>query len=738
MNYQSVFAVLLLIMKLLCGPAAAGDFDYALQEDQSICITGYHGDARDVVIPARIDGYPVTAVSGWFTAACDSVTLPDSLTQIGEDGLFWTTKAYFVSPAHPTLSSRDGVLFSKDGTRMLVYPYRDDKVYAVPEGVQTIDGNVSFFPPLQKLILPDSLVSIENGEWGSPVSQCRSLLAIEAGEGSAAYHSEDGVLYDKEMRTLIAYPSGKEQESFSVPSGVERIAPFAFHEARFTHLILPDSVRELGMYLFSNNADLKEAVFEGEGGEALSIGDWVFSGCQDLGSVCLPSRTAQIGEAAFGSHTVIVCASGTYTETWCRENRHACTSLEAEALPDGTLKVYTVMQLGETAVIPSMLDGRTVSTLAEHAFWQYESGVIRSSSSISAVILPEGLTTLCSSAFRGCVMLTQVSLPKSLDRMEGNPFAGCMSLESVLTAEGSPFTVRENLLYEPASGRLICCLHQSGLPEDYTIPEFISELAPRAYDFCGFTAVTIPDHVTLEGDNPFAWCQRLARITVSPDHPTLTVRDGVMYDKAGECLICFPCALNVSVLDVPRGVRSIGPCAAGGYNQLTEVMLPESVTELGEEAFAYCTKLETINLPEGLVSIGDWAFEMCESLHRIVLPSSLRQLGITAFISCSSLEQIEVNEGLGEIPYAAFSGCAVSEIVLPQSMTVLGGYAFSGCGQLERAVLPAGITQIGPLVFQNCPRVMVTVEPDSCAAQYCRDNGLKYTYPEHISWPEGD
>ena len=72
------------------------DFTYTIGTNNTVTVTGYRGEGGDVVIPGRLDGYPVTTITaGAFSNQhyITSVTFPPSLTSIangtGTNGAFY-------------------------------------------------------------------------------------------------------------------------------------------------------------------------------------------------------------------------------------------------------------------------------------------------------------------------------------------------------------------------------------------------------------------------------------------------------------------------------------------------------------------------------------------------------------------------------------------------------------------------------------------------------------------------
>ena len=103
---------------------------------------------------------------------------------------------------------------------------------------------------------------------------CKMLKSVEVDPANEYYTSVDGVLYTKDMKTLVVYPIMKEAESYAIPEGVERVGSCAFYKnATLTKIDLPSTLRE--------------------------IGDMAFFKCEKIALVTLPDGLEKIGQDAF-------------------------------------------------------------------------------------------------------------------------------------------------------------------------------------------------------------------------------------------------------------------------------------------------------------------------------------------------------------------------------------------------------------------------------------------------------
>ena len=240
-------------------------------------------------------------------------------------------------------TSVDGVLYDDEVTMIYCYPLgKQDKEYTVPESLTRIFAGVSDNPYLEKVILNDDVIStyLTNSDLGA-FRNCDSLQEICAPENSELYITVDGVLYDKDMTTLIFFPSGKEE--YVIPDGVTQLTYAVFNSCtQLTSLTIPGSIRvieaiEKGTGMFNGCTNLTTIVF-GDGFQAIGTGN--FNDCPSLTNVTIPVSVTSIGGypgantfKALADQITIYGYTGSYAEIYAKENGIPFVALDQPNLP---------------------------------------------------------------------------------------------------------------------------------------------------------------------------------------------------------------------------------------------------------------------------------------------------------------------------------------------------------------------------------------------------------------------
>ena len=163
------------------------------------------------------------------------------------------------------------------------------KYIILPEGLKII-GGIQSCPNLTELILPESVENIISFAFcgcesitsiripasvktfdGSCFAGCR-IKGYELDPRNPYFTVVDGVIYTKDLSTLVAFPSEFPNKHFNVPDTTRTIGFGAFMDSKIESITLPDGL--------------------------LAIKGWAFQG-SSIKSISIPDSVKEVGELAF-------------------------------------------------------------------------------------------------------------------------------------------------------------------------------------------------------------------------------------------------------------------------------------------------------------------------------------------------------------------------------------------------------------------------------------------------------
>ena len=178
----------LLAALMLCGcfvtAFASGDFTYT-EADGSITVTGYTGTSKALVIPAEIDGKPVTAVadSAFAGLAIESVLISENVVTVGA----WAFRECF---SLSSVSFEEGSALETVGTSAFQL-CTALKSIEFPVGTKTIGRTVFSGTKLEKITIPASVTAFYDTsivtEIGSQTNPNSEFITIYYGGTSSQW-----------------------------------------------------------------------------------------------------------------------------------------------------------------------------------------------------------------------------------------------------------------------------------------------------------------------------------------------------------------------------------------------------------------------------------------------------------------------------------------------------------------------------------------------------------------------
>ena len=286
---------------------------------------------------------------------------------------------------------------------------------------------------------------------------------------------------------------------------------------------------------------------------------------------------------------------------------------------------------------------------------------------INKVVIEEGITGICKSAFENCIHLNSVAIPGTMEVIPESAFKNCTNLNPSAFSNG---------VY---------------IGNELVLPENIKEIGEGAFEGC--TALWGVSGVGVEviGNFAFKGCDMLHNVKFTN---AKTVGDYAFKDCRG-----------LNNLGVGESCTSIGAFAYENALNSGILSIPASITQIGEGAFKNCTTLQLIFFDSQVTEIAPSTFENCTSL------------------SCFFASNVKI-ENVGE---KAFFGCsALTTPLISDAIKTIGDSAYEGCAALGETEMFNSITAIGENAFKDCTSLVFKCNSGSYAESYAIEHNIPY------------
>lgn len=143
-----------------------GRFYYYVNDENEATLCSYSGNDENLMIPSWVDGYKVKGIYAEFitySPTIKTIYIPNTIREIGTKAFYDCSKLEYITVEsdNPYYTSCDGILYTKDKTKLLNCPAKKDGPIILEDGLKEIDtwafkGCIN----LKRLVLPNTVEKI--------------------------------------------------------------------------------------------------------------------------------------------------------------------------------------------------------------------------------------------------------------------------------------------------------------------------------------------------------------------------------------------------------------------------------------------------------------------------------------------------------------------------------------------------------------------------------------------------
>ena len=394
----------------------------------------------------------------------------------------------------------------------------------IGNSVQSIGEGAFESCSIAEITLPASVNSISGAFY-----YCNSLEKITVEEDNQYFCSVNGVLYDKEMTTLIKYPQIKKETEYVIPNGIETIETGALEYCNnLTKIIFPKSAKNIKSIdhckkLQSIEVDESNEWLCSEDGVLFNKGKTIlihypenkeetqyiipktvteisgaFRSCQNLKEVTISENVEKISNSAFYVCVALECI------TVHADNPNYCSEDGVLFNKEKTQLIrYPIQKQGEQYIVPD-----SVQTIKWYAFSH--------NAHLKYIEVSENVTTLEKLAFARCENLSQIKFPASLTDIGENNFWYSYNLSNIdIDVNNQNYCSVDGVVFDKAMTTLI--QYPAGKSsQSYIIPDGVQKIEQGAFRSAHkLKTISTPKSVIEIESGSFFDCSQLSEVIYS-------------------------------------------------------------------------------------------------------------------------------------------------------------------------------------------------------------------------------
>ncbi|MBQ8293385.1 MAG: leucine-rich repeat protein [Bacilli bacterium] len=672
-----------------------------------------------------------------------TIEIPSSVRRISNESFIKCTnlKEFIVDQDNEYFESIDGNLY--DNTTLIAYAAgKLDENYVMPLHISEIeDYAFEYCTYLKNITLSPQMNETINGSY---------FENIYVNENSPYLTSIDGVLFTKDGKTLVSYPSAREGTKYVVPDGTKEISWLAFRLGnKNLEITIPKSVVEIDFNSITQ-----------EDYHTITINAYKNSSAYEMYNNRRYYKVNLIEDCDLEVVGLEVLRGPIKNTFLPNEYISLKGMLVAKKYSDGTYAVtsdyiinYNIDGTGEQIVTISSSDNKftteykiyistdnTIAGTIDNNFnykfnienkelWLEGFGDLSTipwedyKEDLSKVYYKGSIEDWCNITFNSYYdnpmnyakefyitdeegnyyMPTEIIIPEGVVAIKNNQFIGFSSIVKVKIADSV------KIIGEGAFSKCDSI-------EEVEIGEnsMLSIMAGNAFSSCNnLTKIYIP-YMLNDIIGGFSFDGK--EIVVSSENDAYKSIDGNLYSKDGTRLIKFAPENETEIYVVSNDITSIDDYAFYGCKNLKEVIFEEgsSLTTINKGMFSNCKALISIEIPSSITKIKEYAFNGCENLTNIYYQGTIENwcnieinLDNNPMILAEQFFMLDGNNEYYEL----------TKLIIPNTITSIGKFQFYGFENITSVEIPSSVKYIGYEAF-TCEK-LTTVYYQGTIKDWC-------------------
>lgn len=241
--------------------------------------------------------------------------------------------------------------------------------------------------------------------------------------------------------------------------------------------------------------------------------------------------------------------------------------------------------------------------------------------------------------------------------------------------------------------------------------------------------VSIPDRVTVIGEEAFAGNETLVGVTIPNSVTTIS------YNAFKECT-----ALTDIILS--DNINKVGPGAFEGCTALTSVEIGKNVSSWGTGVFTNCDKLAKVMIDKnnryltyynGAIYNGNMTmlYQVLPARkgENYVMPETVKEMDTYAFWNLQNVKNVMLSDQIDSVTkYSMTNMGTVENVVLPSSIKSISERAFANNEKLAQVSVPASVSEIDKTAFSGSPNVKIFTTKGSRANTFGDERNITVIY----------